>query len=163
MCLILEVLRYVKILMVGSPAGKDKPLSEPSMTQFIDTYVSRLWWVKKWFIIYDAILQVLLRKTTRGALWIYGVFCLFAAAVAMAMPIETKGREMPVSIGSEKYSFFSVLFFAFSLHSYPVYLIHPLFQWSWKSGILVSPCPSVCLFVHSFVDGNCTHSVSSTI
>ena len=39
-------------------------------------------------------------------------------------------------------------------------LLYPPLQWSWKRGILVSPCPSVCL---SVCGQNCVCSVSSTI
>ena len=44
------------------------------------------------------------------------------------------------------------------------YFFYPALQRSWKWGILVSSCPSVCLSVHlSFCGQNCVCSVSSTI
>ena len=49
-------------------------------------------------LYYILLLQVLLDTSLTAAVWLYGSIGIICAIVAVCLPIETKGRELPVSI-----------------------------------------------------------------
>ncbi|KAK3084315.1 hypothetical protein FSP39_011490, partial [Pinctada imbricata] len=54
-------------------------------------------WARVGAMITPFVAQVLLDKSVQAAVWVYGAFGISAAVCAALLPIETKGRDLPVS------------------------------------------------------------------
>ena len=51
------------------------------------------------------LLQVLLDQSLAAAVWVYGGVCICAAVCASLLPIETMGKELPVSQCPQSYKY----------------------------------------------------------